>query len=56
VRVRTFELRLIALALFVAWTVTAGLLLLAYHPGGPMDVLVGLAAGLPILVALAGVT
>ena len=55
-RVRTFELRLIALALFVAWTVTAGLLLLAYHPGGPMYVLVGLAAGLPILVALAGVT
>jgi hypothetical protein len=55
VRVRTFELRLIAMALFVAWTITAGLLLLAYHPGGPMDVLVGLAAGLPILVALAGV-
>jgi hypothetical protein len=55
VRVRTFELRLIAIGLFVAWTTTAGLLLLAYHPGGPIDVLVGLAAGLPILIALAGV-
>jgi hypothetical protein len=55
VRVRTFELRLIAIALFAAWTTTAGLLLLAYHPGGPIDALVGLAAGLPILIALAGV-
>ena len=54
-RVRTFELRLIAIALFAAWTITAGLLLLAYHPGGPIDVLVGLAGGLPILVALAGI-
>ncbi len=54
VRVRTFELRLIAIALFAGWTTTAGLVLLAYHPGGPLDVLVGLVAGLPILVALAG--
>jgi hypothetical protein len=52
VRVRTFELRLIGLALFVGWTITAGLVLLAYHPGGPIDLLVGLAAGLPILVCL----
>jgi hypothetical protein len=55
VRVRTFELRLIAMTMLVAWTVTAGLLLLAYHPGGPIDVLVGLAAGLPVVVAAAGV-
>ena len=54
VRVRTFELRLIAVALFAGWTITAGLVLLAYHPGGPIDLLVGLGAGLPILVALAG--
>lgn len=54
-RVRTFELRLIALALFVAWTATAGLVVLAYHPGGPIDLLVGIAAGIPILVALIGV-
>jgi hypothetical protein len=54
VRVRTFELRLIALALAASWTLAAGLVLLAYHPGGPIDVLVGLASGLPILIALAG--
>lgn len=53
-RVRTFELRLIGLALFVGWTITAGLVLLAYHPGGPIDLLVGLAAGLPIVVCLVG--
>jgi hypothetical protein len=55
VRVRTFELRLIAVCLFAAWTATAGLLLLAYHPGGPVDVLVAIAAGLPVLIALAAV-
>ncbi len=54
-RVRTFELRLIAVVLIAGWTTTAGLLLLAYHPGGPMDVIVGLAAGLPMVIALAGV-
>jgi hypothetical protein len=52
VRVRTFELRLIAVCLFAGWTATAGLLLLAYHPGGPADVLVALAAGLPVVIAL----
>jgi hypothetical protein len=54
VRVRTFELRLIALGLAASWTLAAGLVLLAYHPGGPIDILVGLASGLPILIALAG--
>jgi hypothetical protein len=54
VRVRTFGLRLIAAALAAAWTLTAGLVLLAYRPGGPFDLLVGLAAGLPIVVALGG--
>jgi hypothetical protein len=54
VRVRTFELRLIALGLAASWTLAAGLVLLAYHPGGPIDLFVGLASGLPILVALAG--
>jgi hypothetical protein len=42
------------MTLFVGWTITAGLVLLAYHPGGPIDLLVGLAAGLPILVTLVG--
>ncbi len=53
-RVRTFGLRLIATALSAAWTLTAALVLLVYRPGGPFDLLVGAAAGLPILVALAG--
>jgi hypothetical protein len=52
--VRTLELRLIALSLAAAWTLAAGVVLLAYHPGGPIDLFVGLASGLPIAIALAG--
>jgi hypothetical protein len=55
VRVRTFELRLIALALATCWVVAAGLVLIAYRPGGPVDVAVGAAALLPAFIALAGV-
>ncbi len=55
VRVRTFELRLIALALAACWVVAAGLVLVAYRPGGPIDVAVGAAALVPALVALIGV-
>jgi hypothetical protein len=54
VRVRTFELRLIALGLAASWTLAASFVLLGYHPGGPMDLAVGLAAGLPIVIAVAG--
>lgn len=53
-RVRQFELRLIALALVIAWAVTAVLVLVAYRPGGPLDLLVGLATLLPIAIAAAG--
>ena len=53
-RVRTFELRLIAVALVVCWTIAAGLVLLAYRPGGPFDLIVGLTAMTPIAIALAG--
>ena len=53
-RVRTFELRLIAVALVVCWSVAAGLVLLAYRPGGPLDLIVGLLALTPIAIALAG--
>ncbi len=53
-RVRTFELRLIAVALVVSWTIAAGLVLLAYRPGGPFDLIVGLTAMTPIAIALAG--
>jgi hypothetical protein len=45
---------LIAAALSAGWTLTAFLVLLAYRPGGPLDMVVGVAAGLPILVAVAG--
>jgi len=55
VRVRRFELRLIAIALVVAWTVAAVLVLVAYRPGGPLDVLVGLTTLLPIAIAVAAV-
>jgi len=55
VRVRTFELRLIALVLAACWAVAAGVVLIAYRPGGPIDIAVGVAALLPALVALAGV-
>ena len=54
-RVRTFELRLIAAVLAACWTVAAALVLVAYRPGGPVDVAVGLAALLPAVVALGGV-
>ena len=50
-RVRRFELRLIALALVVAWAAVAALVLLAYRPGGPLDVLVGVTMLLPIGIA-----
>jgi len=55
VRVRTLELRLIALVLAGCWAVAAGLVLLAYRPGGPIDVAVGVAALLPAVVAFGGV-
>lgn len=53
-RVRIFELQLIASALTVLWALAAGLILLGYRPGGPIDLLVGLAACLPIAIAGAG--
>ena len=53
-RVRTLELRLIATALTACWTLTAGVVLLGYRPGGPVDLVVGFAAALPIVIALAG--
>ena len=46
-RVRAFELRLIAVALVACWAVAAGLVLLAYRPGGPFDIVVGLTAMTP---------
>ena len=54
-RVRRFELRLIAVALVACWAVAAGLVLLAYRPGGPFDLIVGLLAMTPVAIALASV-
>jgi hypothetical protein len=55
VRVRIFELRLIGVALVASWTLTAALVLLAYRPGGPIDLLVGLLASGPLAIAVVGV-
>jgi hypothetical protein len=53
VRVRQFELRLLAVALTVLWAAGGGIVLIAYRPGGPVDLLVGVAASLPLLVSVA---
>jgi hypothetical protein len=55
VRVRTFELRLIGLAVATCWVVAATYVLIGYRPGGPIDIGVGLVALLPAAVALTGV-
>ncbi|HEY4189980.1 MAG TPA: hypothetical protein VGM28_06145 [Candidatus Limnocylindrales bacterium] len=54
-RVRTIELRILAIVLVVLWFVAFGLVLIGYRPGGPVDLLVGLAAAGPILIAVAAV-
>ena len=54
-RVRTFELRLIGVALVACWTLTAAFVLLAYRPGGPIDIVVGVLACVPLTIALAAV-
>jgi hypothetical protein len=54
VRVRTFELRLIAIALALTWGVVSATVLIGYRPGGPVDILVGLAAAVPVGIAAAG--
>ena len=54
-RVRLFELRLLAVALTLLWAAGGGIVLIAYRPGGPLDVLVGVAASLPFLVSVAAI-
>jgi hypothetical protein len=53
-RVRTFELRLIAAALVACWALTAVIVLLGYRPGGPVDLAVGVAAIGPVFIAIVG--
>jgi hypothetical protein len=55
VRVRNFELRLIGSALVACWTISSGLILLTYRPGGPFDLIVGLTTLGPIAIATAAV-
>jgi hypothetical protein len=55
VRVRLFELRLLAAALTVLWAAGGGIVLIAYRPGGPWDLLVGVSASLPLLVSVASI-
>lgn len=54
-RVRSFELRLIGVALLGSWAVAALLVLLSYRPGGPLDLIVGLTMIIPVGVAAAAV-
>ncbi|MDP9484047.1 MAG: hypothetical protein M3P84_12600 [Chloroflexota bacterium] len=54
-RVRRLGLRLLGLALVGAWGSAALLILLAYRPGGPLDVVVGITMLLPLAIAAAGV-
>lgn len=52
-RVRIFELRLLAAGLTALWAFAAGLVLVGYRPGGPIDLLVGLAACLAVPIPAA---
>jgi hypothetical protein len=54
-RVRRLGLRLLGIALVAAWALAAALVLLAYRPGGPLDVVVGITMLLPLGIAVAGV-
>ena len=55
VRVRGIELRILSLALAGLWAAAFTLVFLAYQPGGPVDLLVRLAAGGPAVVAVLAV-
>jgi hypothetical protein len=52
-RVRRFELRILAAVLVAGWALACGLVLLAYRPGGPADLLVGLSLLVPVAIAAA---
>jgi hypothetical protein len=55
VRVRTIELRILGVVLAALWLAAFALVLLGYRPGGPVDILVGLAATGPVVVAVAAI-
>lgn len=51
VPVRLLHVRLLAAALCIAWIVVAVTVIVAYHPGGPVDALVAATAVAPVIVA-----
>jgi hypothetical protein len=51
VRARVFEMRLLAVGLTALWAATSLLVLVGYRPGGPADILVGVALLLPVGIA-----
>ena len=53
-RARRFELRLLGSALVGAWGLAAVLVLLAYRPGGPLDIAVGITMLVPLAIAISG--
>jgi hypothetical protein len=55
VRVRVIQLRILGVALVGCWLAAFVLVLAGYRPGGPLDLVVGLAAIGPALVAIAAV-
>jgi len=55
VRVRRFELRLLAVILAGLWATTFALVALSYRPGGPVDPLVGGLFAIPTLIACAAI-
>ncbi len=54
-RARVFEMRLLAAGLTVLWAATSLLVLVAYRPGGPADLLVGVALLVPVGIASSAV-
>ncbi len=52
-RVRVFEMRLLAAGLTALWAATSLLVLVGYRPGGPADLLVGIALLLPVGISAA---
>jgi hypothetical protein len=55
VRVRVIQLRMLGAALTACWLAAFVLVLAGYRPGGPLDLIVGLSAIGPMLVAMTAV-
>lgn len=49
------ELRILGAAMAALWAAAFGVILVGYRPGGPADLVVGIAAAGPLLIALAAI-